>query len=1701
MSAQEFVSSPIATGGGGIFFEQHVDALFLALLLARGIPPILKDCQIEGVHLQTEHLGWHTDDLLIVGTRGAGGCRQLAAQVRRRFTISSKNEDCKKAFSDFWRDFKHNDKFDPKKDRLALVILRGTDTLLNAFNSVLDCARASTNGADFARRLETPGYLSKTARGHTTALGTIIEEIEGKAPSNKDFWRFLKVVHVVSYDLNTSTAQTEALIKSLLIQTTNEPDPVAAAEATWRELLEIVGSGMPAAASYSRSDLPQSLLSRHGAVTGEGGRALQALIAHSETTLDGIQTTIGQSVRIGRDALVAGVLESLDESQVVVVRGPAGSGKSVLAKSAIELLREDVFCLAFRAEEFAASHLDQTLHHAQVSVNTKRLQASLAAQGRKVLLVESVERLLEASVRDAFSDLLRLAQQDRSLQLVLTCRDYSVETVRTSLLDRAGLEVSVLEVPPLTDEELGQAVQEVPGLRSAVEDTTLKKLLRYPYLLDKAAGMDWSNAGTFPGDERAFRSKCWREVVCLEGVAGAGMPRRREKVFMEIALRRARALSPYVQCGDLDSEAMGKLVNDDLVVISKETSALAAPAHDVLEDWAIIWWLDRQFSLREHEAQALADDIGGYPAIRRGYRQWLAERMESETERASAFVLSSFADESLPAHFRDDTLVCTLLSSSAVDFLGRNRERLLEDHGRLLVRVIHLLRVACKKTPEWLPGREAVASQLLVPKGEAWLAVLEIVSNGLDDLLPRNRALLLGLLEDWAYPLDSSTLSPPGFQEGGKIAFALLAQSSDYGMDDVQKRALKVIAQIPRADATAFEDLLQRGCTVDRGYTVDRNDWAASELAKILLAGVSGGSACRDFPGQMVRLGTAQFCLSDEDLQPNRGSHSRMDIEPVFGIRDRTHFDFVPASAIRGPFLPLLRSHPIVGVNFVTDLLNHSSSWYGEQRWPDDRLEPVRQLTLDIPGEGQITQWTNARLWCLSRGLSVGPYVLQTALMALESWLLGICQIADANVAPWLLKLLKDSNNVAVSAVVASVCNAHPDKGRRAALALLSSRELIQMDLRRRAQELHNPSLSSLLPLYDAEQRIYVAERSKSDSLPHRQHDLEALAVKLQSGGQGEDVWQILDRHRAALPPVDEQSEDDRLWRLALHRMDVRGFRRIEPEPDSRGRDVVPEGDSAGERRVFYGPGTLEEDVQELVDRHTPVQSRQQSDLALLNWGLSAWRQNQSGTSENGAWQTNLVEAKARDREPHEPEDYTRDGPALVAAVCVRDHWEDVSSEDRAWCIEKLISELDREAESDDIAVREARSALQPDRFAAYVLPRVLSEYNPEDPDPRIRAVVARALTHPVREVVEYAAAGTGHYLRGAWQDFAQLCVGAVAMQARLIDEFRTAREHKPFGGLRADELTRKAVPNVRACIARGNVDVKNELARLDLASWPGQIAAQTILRILGYWPDSRLAIQFHGRVVSALVEGWNEERRDRGRVNGRRNHAFEGECAERIASFVLGLQATNALALCEPLFAAAGDHPRDIAQFVQCLILEEDHFEGETPFWDIWQAFAEQLCKASWIANLDSRRVVGKELLSIMFLGVEWKEGVRHWRRVEGHSGRIDALVGRLPASAAVLGAYSRFLREIGERSLPNGFVIVADRLSAGTPSKMLAGGNTVFDIETLLRRYVYGEPLRLKSNPKLRTAVLRILDELVEAGSSAAFRMRDDFVTPIGA
>ena len=218
---------------------------------------------------------------MVVGENGSGIRRKLLGQVKRNFTVSATDEECKKAIEDFWKDFKNGQQFSQAVDRFALVTLRGSNTLLEHFSGLLDCSRAARDAAEFEVRLATPGFLNAKAVRYCDEVRTIISEFEGKDVTAADIWSFLRVFHVLSLDLNTATRQTEAMIKTLLAHTSGEQNASGAAEASWNALLREVGEGMPEARSFSRNDLPEAIRLRHSPVGAPEERVLRALIDHS----------------------------------------------------------------------------------------------------------------------------------------------------------------------------------------------------------------------------------------------------------------------------------------------------------------------------------------------------------------------------------------------------------------------------------------------------------------------------------------------------------------------------------------------------------------------------------------------------------------------------------------------------------------------------------------------------------------------------------------------------------------------------------------------------------------------------------------------------------------------------------------------------------------------------------------------------------------------------------------------------------------------------------------------------------------------------------------------------------------------------------------------------------------------------------------------------------------------------------------------------------------------------------------------------------------------------------------------------------------------------------------------------------------------------------------------------------------------------
>lgn len=1713
MKKDSLASSPISTSGAGYTYEHHVGAMFLSLLLIRGLPAVFKDCQVGEVSFQTEHLGWKTDDLLVACFSGTNERHQLVVQSKRTFTVSANDSECTKTFGAFWEDFKAKNRFDSARDALLLVTLRGTQTLLNGLGGLLECARNSSDEDDFANRLTLPGHLSQRAKDYSSVIRSIVERAEpGYALSHEEFWRFLKVIHILPLDFTTSTSQQEAWIKQALALTSTTENAMSTAELTWLELLKTAAESAAGARTWEYADLSETMRVRHKAIEAPKGK-LQNLLDRSEITRQAIRTTIGGEVSLSRSGPETKIIEALAETKVVVVTGPAGSGKSALAKAVVEKCAERVTCFTFRAEEFARTHIDDVLNS---PITGKQLETLLGSQERMMIHVESLERLLEHSTRDAFSDLVGIAERCHNVRLLLTCRDHSLETVMHSFFGLLAQNTGVIRLPDLEDSELDEVQACIPQLAGPLDDPDLRELLRIPYFLEMATRIDWALEKDVPSGVTAFRQRCWSEVVRRDSYAVSDLPSRREKALVELSIVRARELRAFVQTDEMDEAALDELRSDD--ILTRNPYGLAAPVHDVIEDWAIIRWIETRLETHEWQPQQIAEEIGGYPAIRRGFREWLREALNSNADRTDEFVLSAYRDASLESHFRDDVLISMLLSKSSRDFVFREKGHLLANRGQLLIRLIHLMRVACKSLPSWPDEEDQIYSFHLRPEGEAWAAVLEFVAENIDRLLPDQIGVLVGLLEDWVQGSQD-----PVQQEGsgavGEIAFRLLESLNGYSHQELRVRVLQVIAKTPRANKGEFVTLVERASD-ER----NRRDPAMQDLAELLLCHPDGILACREFPKQIANLTLSQFLMSDAELERAKESPFGLPIPDTrldFGLRSLRKFDYGNPSAFKGPFLPLLNHHPTIGLNLILKLVNHAGNWYGTRKWSMSKIEPPSRIVMSLVDQGEIDQWFDERLWMAYRGISKVPTVIQCALMALETWLL---KIEEKETFDRLLpRILKSSNNAMITSVIASICTAYPEKGSNAALSILNSRELIQMDLLRLAKERESRYTTGIN--FDPMSELYSDERRQSNELAHRSDSLETLAIKLQLTEWRQEMWQTLDTFYSKIPDKAERDLAERQWLLALYRMDVRKFTSI-PLPS----DSVCEGpDDDSVPKVAFGPNVkeMDADVQELVGRGEVDAKQVNEALTLQSWTTRQWDHGPDPEHQD-FWKNALSQARGELPDAEFAKLVLHEVPQRVAAICIRDHWEDLDNPAREWCVGILAEEIANTSNDADFVDPIpgnpfVGSIMLADGFAAYVLPKVIAS----DPDNTVaHEALAFAVTHSSEQVVFNASQGIAEYLKVANPDLMLRYVAAISMRARLLGERagpwnvpkvepsasrrsqRTAWNKLRQVGTSISSFLRGRVQEstpedpsvsvlVRGQLLEGSIDAEAELRKLDLASWHGTMALRSILEILTGVPNSPLSTEFFGRVAYSIVDASASD--DDDEMSFRREHDTVGS----LATFVLLLPFNDAKRCYQPLLDAIDEQPDEVASFVESLILMEDQlYPQATCFWDIWTEVATRILTTPWLNKVNNPRSKGVKLLNNILLNRHWKEDIRHWRGLDGHEKEISELVPLLPATNPVFEAYLRYLYRIGEGSLPMSFTVVATILrDAEQPIALLDSGSTVLYLEMILQRYIYAEPQRLKADPSLRTAVLFILDELVNAGSSVAYRMREDFVTPADA
>lgn len=295
----------------------------------------------------------------------------------------------------------------------------------------------------------------------------------------------------------------------------------------------------------------------------------------------------------------------------------------------------------------------------------------------------------------------------------------------------------------------------------------------------------------------------------------------------------------------------------------------------------------------------------------------------------------------------------------------------------------------------------------------------------------------------------------------------------------------------------------------------------------------------------------------------------------------------------------------------------------------------------------------------------------------------------------------------------------------------------------------------------------------------------------------------------------------------------------------------------------------------------------------------------------------------------------------------------------------------------------------------------------------------------------------------------------------------------------------------------RGDVS-EEEIASLNIRGEQTRFDIDVLLSLLRNPGEDPIPRQIFEKAIAALIHWWKLDKRTR-RESDRVPHEQLSTIIERVSRYALQLTTDEALKLCRPILASVDDNYKEVAKFVQHLIAAEDQMHTGEKFWSLWQEVANRLKGASWMKHLDSDYPGYDSLISAIFFGPPSSRKRCHWPPLDGHAQTIDELALALPTHHRVLDEYVLFLYFMGEKSLPNAFINIAAIIERGDPKALLSQSNTVFCLDRMLQQYVYGSPRMLKQYASLREAVLRLLDALVEAGSSAAYRMRDDFVTPL--
>lgn len=434
----------------------------------------------------------------------------------------------------------------------------------------------------------------------------------------------------------------------------------------------------------------------------------------------------------------------------------------------------------------------------------------------------------------------------------------------------------------------------------------------------------------------------------------------------------------------------------------------------------------------------------------------------------------------------------------------------------------------------------------------------------------------------------------------------------------------------------------------------------------------------------------------------------------------------------------------------------------------------------------------------------------------------------------------------------------------------------------------------------------------------------------------------------------------------------------------------------------------------------------------------------------------------------------------------MKDYFDQLSAEERALCKEVVLA-FAASPFADEGYHYQITDGTEP---AITSLPRLLA-YFPEDHDTVVLSLFCLIL-NPWEEIANAAIMGVCENLwEISFTDAHSLLLGFLLLKQK-YDTIRQEIRRENYQKDRNPRIIEAQV--ITRFEERYEEDleriVTNEIAYDDLKDLE-QLDLETLTKAFALLPlkleneDHKAFVHVLLPVISKHLFQVSQESEE---------YAFSMKFLKKCARFLLSAPKKEIGAYLQPVIENFQSSER-LADFFTELIAAQDHVQHYEEFWVIWNACYEKIVElAKRSCEYDTKSILRTYLLAWPY----WNKGLTEWHSLREREtiffGKAAQDMGHCPI---VLYSLSKVLHDIGSHYLNEGISWLSTIVEKN--ENLLVEDletNTLYYIESLVRRYITKNRLTLRTNPRVKRQVITILNFLVERGSTTGYWLRDDIL-----